>query len=248
MPSTVRPATEEDIAEFGSLRDLHGSRGFFIGDGARVSGHMIRRGAAIKILCTEDRASRLEVPDSVEILVAPRERLDEVVGFRLHQGIMAMGRIPDPGPIRGTFHVALDRLANAENVGSVLRTCAAFGVDGLIVGPGTSSPWLRRSVRVSMAAGLRVPVHIVDDLPSTLRPLNAWAGHIHGERRDYRSVDYREPVCLVLGSEADGVCDEVREACRGVIYIPMAGDWDCLNVASSAAVLLAEVVRQRSTT
>lgn len=248
MPATIRPATEADIAEFDSLRDRHGAKGHFIGDGARVSGHIIRRGAALKVLCTEDWASRLKVPDSVEILIAPRERLDGVVGFRLHQGIMALGRIPDPGPIRGTFHVALDRLANAENVGSVLRTCAAFGVDGLIVGPGTSNPWLRRSVRVSMGAGLRVPIHFVDDLPAALVPLNAWAAHIHGNRRDYRNVDYREPVCLVLGSEADGVCDEVREACRGVIYIPMAGDWDCLNVASSAAVLLAEVARQRTAT
>ena len=50
----------------------------------------------------------------------------------------------------------------------------------------------------------------------------------------------------MLGSEPNGVTDEVLRACKGVIYIPMASEWDCLNVAASAAVLLSEVRRQRS--
>jgi tRNA G18 (ribose-2'-O)-methylase SpoU len=98
---------------------------------------------------------------------------------------------------------------------------------------------------VSIAAPLKVPTHLVDDLPAALRPLNAWAAHIHGSKVDYRSVDYTAPVCLVLGGEDKGVTDPVLAACKGVIYIPMAEDWDCLNVAGSAAVLMAEVRRQR---
>jgi len=60
-------------------------------------------------------------------------------------------------------------------------------------------------------------------------------------------VDYSKNVCLVLGSEPNGVTDEVIRACKGVIYIPMSSEWDCLNVAASAAVLLSEVRRQRGT-
>jgi tRNA (guanosine-2'-O-)-methyltransferase len=82
-------------------------------------------------------------------------------------------------------------------------------------------------------------------LAATVRGLNAYAAHIHGDRRDYRSVDYTKSACLVLGSEPNGVTDEVLRACKGVIYIPMSSEWDCLNVAASAAVLLAEVRRQR---
>jgi tRNA G18 (ribose-2'-O)-methylase SpoU len=90
-----------------------------------------------------------------------------------------------------------------------------------------------------------MPTHEVPDLAAFVKDRNAWAAHIHGEKRDYRTVDFREPVVVVLGSEADGVSADVLRACRGTIYIPMASNWDCLNVAASAAVLLAEVRRQR---
>ncbi len=241
----MRPATEEDLALSDSLRSRACPEGHFIGDGARVVRRMLRERCAIRVVCTPDWTRLVEFPPGMEVLTAPRERLDKLVGFRLHQGLMALGKIPPSRPPRGSLLVAIDGLANAENVGAIMRTCAAFGVEGVIVGPGTTSPWLRRAVRVSLGAPLRVPVHFAGDLAAALRPLNAYAAHIHGERRDYRDVDYAEDCCLVLGGEAHGVSPETLGACRGSIYIPMEGGWDCLNVASSAAVLLAEVRRQR---
>jgi tRNA G18 (ribose-2'-O)-methylase SpoU len=241
----VTPADEEDFEIFDSLRERRIPPGHFVGDGLRVVRRMLDRGAVVRILCTEDWAGRLEAPDGVEVRVGPRERLHRLVGFRLHQGIMALGRIPPAPPVRGDLHVALDGLSNAENVGAVMRTCAAFGVDGVFVPPTTASPWLRRAIRVSMGAPLHVPVHLVEDLPSALAGRNAWAAHIHGDRRDYREVDLRGPTCLVLGGEDKGITDAALAACRGAVTIPMSAGWDCLNVATSAAVLLAEVTRQR---
>lgn len=239
------PATDDDLDLFGSLRGNRCPEGHFIGDGARVVRRMLSRAEVVKVLCAPEWGEKLPIPSGVEVRTAPRERLDAIVGFRLHQGVMALAKIPPPGPVRGSLHVALDGLANAENVGAVMRSCAAFGVEGALVGPGTASPWLRRAVRVSLGAPLAVPVHFVDDLSTELRPLNAWAAHIHGDRRDYREVDYTGGCCLVLGGEAHGVSEGVISACRGTIHIPMADRWDCLNVASSAAVLLSEVRRQR---
>jgi tRNA G18 (ribose-2'-O)-methylase SpoU len=241
----MRPATEDELEIFSSLRERRCPPGHFVGDGDKVVRRMLERGVVVKLLCTPDWPGRIALPAGVEVITAPRERLDDLVGFRLHQGLMALGRIPPERPLSGTLHVALDGLANAENVGAILRTCAAFGVDGVIVGPETSSPWLRRAVRVSLAAPLVVPVHFASDLAEAVRPLNAWAAHIHGPSVDYTSVDYRRPCCLVLGGEAGGVSDRVLAACRGVVYIPMAEGWDCVNVAAGAAVLLAEVSRQR---
>jgi len=242
----VRPASDEDLEIFGSLRGRQHPEGMYIGDGDKVVRRMLRVGKVDRILCTADWVERLPIPPGVDVRVAPRQELFAIVGFRLHQGIMALGSIPPEKPPAGTFHVALDGLSNAENVGAILRTCAAFGVDGLIIGPGTASPWLRRAVRVSLGAPLVVPVHTVPDLAAAVAPLNAYAAHIHGEKVDYRSIDCAKPVCLVLGSEPLGVTDPVLKACKGVIYIPMSTEWDCLNVAASAAVLISEVRRQRT--
>lgn len=238
-------ATPDELDLFTSLKGSRCPPGHFIGDGIKVVRRMLASGVAVKVVASPERLGELTIPAGVEVRLATQAQLESILGYRLHSGVMALGRIPPERPLAGTLHVALDGLANAENVGAILRTCAAFGVDGVIVGPGTSSPWLRRAVRVSIAAPLVVPVHEVPDLAAFVRGKNAWAAHIHGNRRDYRAVDYREPVTLVLGSEATGVTDAVLTACRGAVYIPMASDWDCLNVAASAAVLLSEVRRQR---
>jgi tRNA G18 (ribose-2'-O)-methylase SpoU len=244
----TRPATPEDFELFDSLRERRTLPGHFVGDGLRVVEKMLQYSAVTQILCTPEWAQKLPPLEGVVGCTAPRDRLDKLVGFRLHQGIMALGRIPPCPPLSGSLFVALDDVSNAENVGSILRACAAFGVDAVLVGPTTASPWLRRAIRVSMAAPLKVPIHFVKDLAAAVRPLTAYAAHIHGERVDFVTRDFREPCCIVLGGEANGVSEDVRSACRGVIYIPMAQGWDCLNVASSASVLLAEVQRQRRAT
>ena len=242
----TQAATEEDFDLFSSLRGRRHPEGTFIGDGDKVVRRMLHATRVERILCSPEWVEKLPIPAGIDVRLAPLSRLISIVGFRLHQGLMALGTIPPEKPMTGTFHLALDGLANAENVGAILRSCAAFGVDGVILGPGTASPWLRRAVRVSLGAPLVVPVHTSPDLAATLRGLPAYAAHIHGDRRDYRSVEYSKSVCLVLGSEPTGVTDEVLAVCKGVIYIPMASEWDCLNVAASAAVLLSEVRRQRS--
>lgn len=255
----MRPATQKDLDRYGSLRQAAVPEGHFIGDGRRVVAKMIAAGNVVEVLCTAAVAERLQVPPGTEVLTATEETLTTLVGYRLHGGLMALGRIPPAPSLDAVFaahaspsspaplHVALDHLSNAENVGAILRACAAFGASGLIVGPDSASPWARRAIRVSMAAQLVVPIHVVEDLPATLRRLNAWAADIHGERRDFRAVDMTAPVCLVIGAEDDGISDEVLAACRGRLYIPMNPDWDCLNAATSAAVLLAEAQRQRTT-
>lgn len=241
----TRDAVDDDFDVFDSLRESQIPEGHFIGDGLRVVRKMLEHKAATRILCAEEWLHRLPEAEGVELVVAPKERLHRLVGFKLHQGLMALGRIPPPKEPKGTFFVALDGLSNAENVGAILRTCAGFGVDGVFLDRISPSPWMRRAVRVSIGAPLVVPTHVVVDLPAAIRGRNAWAAHIHGSKVDYRSVDYTGPCCLVLGGEDKGVTPEVLAACRGVIYIPMAEGWDCLNVAGSAAVLLAEVRRQR---
>jgi tRNA G18 (ribose-2'-O)-methylase SpoU len=241
----VQDATADELEMFGSLKGNRCPPGHFIADGIKTVRRMLASGLGVKLVTSAERLGELSVPDGVEVKLATRDALEQVLGYEHHSGVLGLGRIPAERPLAGTLHVAFDGISNAENVGAILRTCAAFGADGVVWSKRSASPWMRRAVRVSVGAPLVIATHEVPDIAEFVRSRNAWAAHIHGERRDYREVDLTAPVTLVLGSEADGVSEDVLKACRGTIYIPMASSWDCLNVAASAAVLLAEVRRQR---
>src|SRR5947207_216622 len=101
----TRPATDEDFEIFDSLRESHCPPGCFVGDGFRVVKKMLERGAVTRLLCTPEWVDRLPAPEGMDVRTAPRERLDQLVGFRLHQGLMALGKIPPPTPVEGSLIV-----------------------------------------------------------------------------------------------------------------------------------------------
>ncbi len=253
------------LAPFTTLRqkDAKVPDGCFIGDGRKVVRRMLAWPGRLRTVVVTERwlgELRAEIEKRPEpdlpVLVAGKDVVDGLIGYDVHQGVMALAELPAPATLTSLVQtdrpllVALDGVADAENVGAIVRTCAAYDVAGLIVGPRTCSPWVRRAVRVSLGGVLRVPVHFSDDLPRTIgelkkRGVTTWSAHIHGESRSAWETDYRDATCLVLGGEADGVTQPVIAASAGVIYIPMAPGWDCLNVTASAASLIAEAARQR---
>jgi len=261
----VADTDHPSLKPFLTLRrsDANVPEGCFIGDGRKVVRRMLESPARLRtIVLTKPwleffrKGIEGRPEPDLRVLVVPKAVVDGIIGYKVHQGVMALAEIPlaleledlatSPPPLL----VALDGIADAENVGAIVRTCAAFGVTGLIVGPRTCSPWVRRAVRVSLGGVLRVPIHASADLPETLRALEArgiasYAAHIHGENRSSWETDFAGPTCLVLGGEADGVTAPVIAACRHVVYIPMARGWDCLNVTASAAALLYEAARAR---
>ena len=265
--STIETATADHaaLAPFKTLRRSDGNvpEGCFIGDGRKVVRRMLESDLRLRTVVLTEKwleifqplLSRRTDPD-LRVLVVGREVVDGIIGYKVHQGVMALAEIPAAPKVEDLtapatpLIVALDGVADAENVGAIVRTCAAFGVTGLIIGPQTCSPWVRRAVRVSLGGVLRVPVHASADLPATLRALGekgvaCYAAHIHGENRSSWETDFAKPACLVLGGEADGVTAPVIAACRHIVYIPMAPGWDCLNVTASAAAFLYEAARSR---
>ncbi len=222
--------------------------GRFIGEGHHIVRKMLLDTDVEKCMLTPEGFERLKdlIPPEAEVLVKTKEEMSEYVGFQVHRGYFALGKIPPPLPFREGLVLALDGISHSENVGSILRNCAGFGVGGVIIGETTATPWLRRAVRVAMGAPLRVPLQFSPNLAETLRGMEMakYAAHIHGEKRNIEDLDLTRPSCIVLGSEADGVSPEVIEACDETVYIPMAQGWDCINVAASSAVFLYAATRQ----
>ena len=243
----------------------HREKGIFVAEGEKVVRRLVESNLRIiSILMTpqwlDEYHTSLEkrlVEQSV--FISEKEVLEQIVGYGLHQGIMAIGRIPDPPDIiqftrdchRPRLFVAVDGIANSENMGVIVRNCAALGAQILLAGQTSCDPYLRRSVRNSMGTVFGLPIVKVDRLSGLLRRLHAEfsidiiAADPKSKSDDVSEVDLTRDVCLVFGSEGEGISEEVIDECSGRTRIPMHREVDSINVASSVGVLLFEAMRQR---
>lgn len=197
-------------------------------------------------------------PENIPVFLAPKAVLEQLIGFTMFQGVMAVGRFPAPVPLEAILQraprphllLALEGLTNAENLGVIVRNCAAFGVHALVVGETCTTPYLRRAVRNSMGTIFKIPVVEPANLVSLLRELHqrgirSIAAHGPSRPATIAACDLTRDCCIVLGSEGYGLSDGVLAVCDEAVSIPMAHGIDSLNVGNAAAIFLYEALRQR---
>jgi tRNA G18 (ribose-2'-O)-methylase SpoU len=275
---TISALDLPELAPYRTLRRAaeHAAQGIFVAEGDKVVRRLLTSDfGVLSVLLPENRVAEFEPllqarpePEIPVFAVTKKSVLEELVGFEMFQGVLAIGKIPavvtlekiladQPGP---KLLAAVDGLTSAENIGLLVRNCAAFGVQALIVGETSSSPFLRRAVRNSMGTIFQLPVvelnpearsHRTGDLPATLRELRArgircLAAHPHTEMKFLSQVDFSGDCCLVFGSEGNGLSSKVLAACDEAVAVPMANGVDSLNVGAAAAVFLYEATRQRN--
>lgn len=259
-----------DLPELAPYRTMkrpleHETQGIFVAEGDKVVHRLLESEfAVISVLLPAKRlaefAPKLSTrPEDIPVyLVSNKHVLEALVGFVMFQGVMAVGKIPAPATLPEALahsasprlFVAVDGLTNSENLGVLVRNCAAFGAQTLFVGETCASPFLRRAVRNSMGTIFKLPVVESENLPETLRALRARgvrcvAAHPHERGHTIAQTDFTGDCCLVLGSEGNGLSPAVLEACDEATAIPMATNVDSLNVSNAAAVFLYEARRQR---
>ncbi len=143
--------------------------------------------------------------------------------------------------------IVLDRIADPGNLGSILRTCWAFGVEGVLMTSGCVDPFSPKVVRSTMGAILNVPVFndVSTEQLDALGDLDYrfMSTDISGSN-NYGTVEYGTPLAIVFGSEAQGVSDALKKRCEIFINIPMNPRVDSLNVAAACAIIIAEARRQ----
>jgi tRNA G18 (ribose-2'-O)-methylase SpoU len=197
-------------------------------------------------------------PEDICVYVAERSLLETITGYQMHQGVLAVARIPSQPTFetlietspRPLLLAAVEGIASAENLGAVVRSCAAFGVHFLIVGETCGSPFQRRAVSGSMGTIFEQPVVQVESLAEKLKALRArdvrcLAAHPRLGAKRLPAVDLRGDCCLVFGTEGPGLTETVLAACDDIVEIPMPSHMNSLNVASATAVFLYEATRQR---
>jgi tRNA G18 (ribose-2'-O)-methylase SpoU len=240
----------------------HWRRRIFVAEGEKVVRRLMQsRLTIISFLMTPQWKQQIFPDDSsaiAPVYIAPKDLLETIVGFPLHQGIMAVAKMPEEGSLEELLSVrkeplivALDGVVNAENVGVAVRNCAAFGADAILVDQTSSSPWLRRSVRNSMGGIFQIQSFHVSDLAQQLVELKQKYGmriiaaHPGGDMQ-LNSTDLKRGIVLVFGNEGYGLSEQILNEANYSVRIPMSNSTDSLNVASAVAVFLYEASRQRN--
>ena len=243
----------------------HRQQGIFVAEGEKVVRRLLESNfSVISVLLPEKWVRELEPllqarQEDLQVYVAEKALLETLTGFSMYQGLLAVGRVP-PLPTlaevvarsaQPRLLTAADGLTNAENLGALVRNCAAFNAKALIVGETCSSPFLRRAVRGSMGAVFQLPVVETASLTQALAELRGQgirciAAHPHADGRTLSQTNLVGDCCIVFGSEGYGISPAVLAACDEAAAIPMPPAVDSLNVGSAAAVFLYEANRQRS--
>jgi len=243
------------------------AQGIFVAEGEKVVRRLLAsKLTVVSLLLPEKWLKELEPflsarPENINVFVAEKELLEKLTGFSMYQGLLAIGKVPAPLPLTEILAkssepfllAAVDGLSSAENLGAVVRNCAAFNVQALLIGENSSSPFLRRAVRSSMGTVFDLPLLEVTSLIAAIAELHSLgirclAAHPHAAGQTLLHADFTTDCCVVFGSEGYGISPAVLGACDAAMAIPMPQKVDSLNVASAAAVFLYEVNRQRGGT
>ena len=165
------------------------------------------------------------------------------------QGIVLLARRPAPAVLQAGLLLGLDRVQDPGNLGTLLRTAEAAGVDGIVLLAGCADVYSPKVLRASMGAAFRLPVLTVADADALLNltarlQLSLVAAAGCGEC-EYDAHDWSAPTLLLLGNEANGVAADLLARCDRRLCIPLARGVESLNVAAAGAVMLFEAARQR---
>lgn len=194
----------------------------------------------------------LALPDA-DIYLLDTRLLQSISTTETTQGMTAIVKIPDWSleelvETKGLI-VLLDRISDPGNLGSIIRSCWALGVNGLLLSPECVDPFSPKVVRSSMGGILNLPV-LADITEQELDLLQTQGYEIIctglENARDYYSVDLTGAKVLVMGSEARGVSQEIINRSNCTIKIPMKSNVDSLNVAAACAIIVGEAWGQRN--
>jgi tRNA G18 (ribose-2'-O)-methylase SpoU len=258
-------ADDPRIAEFRSVRerDLTGDGGRFIAEGTVVlrmlaAAHQSGGNfAAEKLLLLENRIAGLQViladfPEDVPVYVASSAVLDEIAGFHLHRGVLAVGRrrqerggqeliaaLPHTALVVAAFGIS-----NHDNVGSIFRNAAAFGADAVLLDQSCCDPLYRKALRVSVGSVLSIPyarhgttAEIIGDL--TRAGFSIW-GLSPAGAVEIRNVPASDRMVLITGTEGEGLPADILSRIQ-TARIAQAPGLDSLNAATATGIALYEI-------
>ena len=255
----ITDADDARLAAYKNIRekDLVGRQQRFIAEGKVVLNVLFSESARFdteSLLILENRLNGLQdqlaqLPAGVEVYSVPQAVIDEVAGFHVHRGILAVGRrkpqpeladmisqLPETALI-----VVLCGISNHDNVGSIFRNAAAFEADCVLMDETCCDPLYRKAIRVSVGATLKVPYFHganIETIVATLQDakFNILALSPSSELNIYQASSNNRQA-LLLGTEGEGLPEHLLRQLTGA-RIPMSSQFDSLNVATASGIAL----------
>lgn len=198
----------------------------------------------------------LERIKEVPVFCAEFDILTQLTGFKLTRGMLcAMKRkpLPDVKEICRNKNriVVLDKVMNPTNVGAIIRSAAALGMDAVLLTPGCSDPLYRRAARVSMGTVFQIEwTFLSDDGFDSIKSLGfktvAMALKDNSLSINDPSLANEDKLAVIMGTEGDGLSDQTISDCDYTVKIPMYHGVDSLNVAAASAVAFYQLGSKRN--
>jgi tRNA G18 (ribose-2'-O)-methylase SpoU len=263
----VTDAADERLADYVALTDvalrtrLEPELGLYIAESSTVLGRALAAGhrprsvlleprwlADVQAMLAAARQHPVAARADVAVYVAERPVLESITGFHVHRGALAAMHRPALPTVHDVLAgarrvVVLEDIVDHTNVGAVIRSAAALGVDAVLATPRCADPLYRRSIRVSMGTVFQVPWTRIHPWPGGIDVLRdhgftvaALALADHAVPLDDFAATLPSRVALVLGAEGDGLAASTIAAADVAVRIPMAGGVDSLNVAAASAM------------
>ena len=204
----------------------------------------VRDDVAAEQLGAIPRGQCIELPETLFAKLAYGDRSDGVVAVAETPRVTLRDIVPGDLPLVAV----LDGIEKPGNVGAILRTADAAGIDAVVICDGGTDLYNPNAIRASLGAIFTLPVCAASGQETRdwlkQQGMQAFAARVDGSI-SYTAADYRQAAALVLGSEAAGLGDNWAGEDVIAVRLPMRGAADSLNVSATAAVLFYEALRQR---
>lgn len=232
--------------------------GLFFFEGIKLFREAIRFGVPlVEVVFSESCADlAVELPKGVDYSVVSSSVYEKLTDENSPQGVFCVAKHLDNLHKSATIYegndhapfLLLEDIRDPGNLGSILRTAYAFGIDRLILSQDCADLYNAKTIRAAMGAVFRQKTVRVSDCIETVRTMQksgipVYAAVLNENSRDVREITYDAPVCFAVGNEGHGLSDDLIGVCQGSIIIPMMPGCESLNAAVASTVLMWEIAR-----
>jgi len=240
-----------DLEIYSSLREsAFREDGSFIADSPKVVNLVLESGVEIKsILATQeyyDEFSLLLKDKNIpKKYLTTKDEMKKIVGHKIHHNCMMHGIRPRDITIEDLSDevLLLDGITSAENVGSIVRSCAALGVNSLVIANETPHPFNRRALRVSMGYSTFIKTHMHKDIKKSIQEFQVkgyrvFAAEVAENATPLSLVKTPDKWVLVMGHEGRGIADDILSLCDEIVSIEMQAGVKSFNVGVAASLMM----------